>query len=85
MVFHAVCDLHEAASFHHTILCYTMWSSGTKENNPNPTGLVQFCHSSSQLADCEHDDVIKRGHFPRYWSFVRGIRRSPVNSPHKGQ
>ena len=23
--------------------------------------------------------------FPRYWSFVRGIRRSTVNSPHKGQ
>ena len=23
--------------------------------------------------------------FPRYWSFVRGIHRSPVNSPHKGQ
>ena len=32
-----------------------------------------------------HDDVIKRKHFPRYWSFVRGIHRSPVNSPHKGQ
>ena len=24
-------------------------------------------------------------HFPRYWPFVRGIRRSPVNSPHKSQ
>ena len=23
--------------------------------------------------------------FPRYWPFVRGIYRSPVNSPHKGQ
>ena len=23
-------------------------------------------------------------HFPRYWSFVRGIHRSPMNSPHKG-
>ena len=23
--------------------------------------------------------------FPRYWPFVRGILRSPVNSPHKGQ
>ena len=23
--------------------------------------------------------------FPRYWVFVRGIHRSPVNSPHKGQ
>ena len=34
---------------------------------------------------CEHDDVIKWKHFPRSWPFVRGIHRSPVNSPHKGQ
>ena len=32
-----------------------------------------------------HDDVIKWKHFPRYWPFVRGIHRWPVNSPHKGQ
>ena len=32
-----------------------------------------------------HDDVIKLKHFRRYWPFVRGIHRSPVNSPHKGQ
>ena len=32
-----------------------------------------------------HDDVIKWKHFPRYWPFVRGIHRSPVKSPHKGQ
>ena len=32
-----------------------------------------------------HDDIIKWKHFPRYWPFVRGIHRSPVNSPHKGQ
>ena len=32
-----------------------------------------------------HDDVIKWKHFPRYRPFVRGIHRSPVNSPHKGQ
>ena len=32
-----------------------------------------------------HDDVIKWGHFPRYWPFVRGIHQSPVNSPRKGQ
>ena len=33
----------------------------------------------------QHDDVIKWKHFPRYWPFVRGIHRLPVNSPHKGQ
>ena len=31
------------------------------------------------------DDVIKWKHFSRYWPFVRGIHRSPVNSTHKGQ
>ena len=33
----------------------------------------------------KHYDVIKWKYFPRYWPFVRGIHRSPVNSPHKGQ
>ena len=32
-----------------------------------------------------HDVVIKWKHFPRHWPFVRGIHRSLVNSPHKGQ
>ena len=35
--------------------------------------------------NANHDDVIKWKHFPCYWPFVRGIHRSPVNSPHKGQ
>ena len=32
-----------------------------------------------------HDDVIKWKHFPRYWPFVRGIHRLPVNSPNTGK
>ena len=32
-----------------------------------------------------HDAVIKWKHFPPCWPFVRGIPRSSVNSPHKGQ
>ena len=43
--------------------------------NPN---LINKHHTS-------HDDVIKWKHFPRYWPFVRGIHRSPLNYPHKGQ
>ena len=41
----------------------------------------------NDLFDTEplHDDVIKWKHFPRYWPFVGGIQRSPLNSPHKGQ
>ena len=39
-------------------------------------------HTDSSII---HDDVIKWKHFPRDMPFVRGIHRSPVNSPHKGQ
>ena len=44
-------------------------------------------HERSQaiIRNWDHDDVIKWKYFPRYWPFVRGIHRSPVNSPHKGQ
>ena len=30
------------------------------------------------------DDVIKWKQFLRHWSFVRGIHRSPMDSPHRG-
>ena len=58
---------------------------------------IQRCHPTSKRISfiqmrwshnhCifTHDDVIKWKHFPRNWPFVRGIHRSPVNSPHKGQ
>ena len=42
--------------------------------------LIQYTNLYSY-----HDDAIKWKHFPRYWPFVRGIHRSSVNSPHKGQ
>ena len=35
-------------------------------------------------ATVQHYDVIKWKHFTRYCSFVRGIHRSPEDSPHKG-
>ena len=48
-----------------------------------------FCYKKwcivGYLFEDLHDDVIKWRHFPRYWPFVRGIHRGPVNSPHKGQ
>ena len=40
---------------------------------------------SMSLSWSIHGDVIKWKHFPRYWPFMRGIHRSSVNSPHKGQ
>ena len=46
---------------------------------------VTYVTSSAHRLSSSHDDVIEWKHFPRYWPFVRGIHRSPVNSPHKGQ
>ena len=43
------------------------------------------CVIRAVVRNHRHDDVIKWKHFPRCWPFVRGIHRSPVNSPHKGQ
>ena len=39
----------------------------------------------SSCQTVRYDDVIKWKNFPRYWSFVRGIHRSPVNSSHNDQ
>ena len=44
-----------------------------------------LCHTTQWWFVDIRDDVIKWKLFPRYWPFVRGIHRSPVNSPHKGQ
>ena len=44
------------------------------------TDPFKFCKHARN-----HGDFIKWKHFPRYWPFVRGIHRSPVNSQHKGQ
>ena len=30
------------------------------------------------------DDVMARRRFPRYWFFVRGTHRSPMDYPHTG-
>ena len=50
-----------------------------------PESSPWFLGHPPSTALSAHDDVIKGKHFPRYWSFVRGIHRWPVNSPHKGQ
>ena len=50
-----------------------------------PWPLMPWLLTSRRYLLYRHDDVIKWKHFPRYWPFVRGTHRSPVNSPHKGQ
>ena len=53
----------------------------TCPNGASPVDLLISWYRNGVI----HDDVIKWKHFPRYWPFERGIHRSPVNSPHKGQ
>ena len=44
-----------------------------------------ICRETYNWVHHFHEDVIKWKFFPRYWPFVWGIHRSPVNSLHKGQ
>ena len=57
------------------IVCVSEWVHGF-------CSYVTPCRSVFERI---HDDVIKWKHFPRYWPLVRGIRQSPVTSPHKSQ
>ena len=51
------------------------------------TAVVKFVshEHTGPVLDWAHNDVIKWKHYPRYWPFVRGIHRLPINSPHKRQ
>ena len=50
------------------------------DNNPYNGLMKKYQHPAVY-----HCNVIKWKHFPRQWPFERGIHRSPVDSPHKGQ
>ena len=57
-------------------------------NSSRPGRFAKFSHFSIKSwydTKIHHDDVIKWKPFPRYGPYVRGIHRSPVNSPHKVQ
>ena len=49
------------------------------------TGIAFLANMDNDYNNDDRDDVIKWNHFPRYWPFVRGIQRSPVDSTYKGQ
>ena len=54
--------------------------------NKQGQGTETILGSGRDVIACtQHDDFIKWKYFPYYWPFERGIHRSPVNSPHKGQ
>ena len=63
----------------------------TKDNKGQTVCIILQLYCVSGVTALWHcfdllpDDVIKWKPFPGYWPFVRGIHRSPVNSPHKGQ
>ena len=54
-------------------------------NERNRSRYQVFPHCLRRYFAMVHDDVIKWKKIPRYWPFVWGIHRSPVNPPHKGQ
>ena len=62
-------------------------NQGVENNNMKHICVCAMCMATSLLFHdtLSHDDVIKLKQFLRYWPFVRGIHRSPVNSTHKGQ
>ena len=68
------------------------WSFFQRPHKWHPIALrlcltkdVHMCKWGMFETGCFHYDVINWKHFPRYWPFVRGFHRSPVNFPHKGQ
>ena len=71
-----VCYFMSHISDRHRIVITTTAEGST-------SAIVKYRNRNIGYSD--HDDVIKWKHFPRYWPFVRGIHRPPVNSPHKGQ
>ena len=62
-----------------------LFKGRTKPSGIKTPMCVKMGETMLQEIHCVHEDVIKWTHFPRYWPFVRGIHRSPVNYPHKGQ
>ena len=90
----------EVQILHQTILCPRQRPQCRCNKPTDSQGNPRVCHYPTEKVmsgsislngiqwlgiKLYHDDVIKWKYLPRYWSFVRGIHRSSVNSPHKGQ
>ena len=74
---------HVIMSHFKSTLCQcSRWVSSKNSPANHQIWLINYICAK----DCGvHDDVIKWTQFPRFWPFVRGIYRSPVNSLHKDQ
>ena len=70
------------------VITYPCWDymlvKGAPEATPTYCQLNELEPTATKRKR-KHNDVIKWKHFPRYWPFVRGIHRLPMNPPHKGQ
>ena len=77
-------NLYFSAQLRFWLLC-NLLASLRSAWKPGMWGLFLYCsqYCGRWWPGASHDDVIK--HFPRYWPFVGGIHRSPMNSPHMGQ
>ena len=60
-------------------------STKNSQKIPHSLPIRVRCRESFESSKCEQvqNDIIQWKHFPRYWPFMRGIHRSPVDSPHK--
>ena len=83
-------DFHRKYQIYRSLKELLMYVNGTQQTLRSKFigGYKSPCFRAWLAACCTlgaHDDAIKSKRFPRYCPFVRGIHRSPVDSPHKGQ
>ena len=64
------------------IMIITIIHNNNNNNSNNNAAAADDGYDDEEEYD---DGVIKCKYFPRYWSFVWGIHRSTMNSPHTGQ
>ena len=89
-----ICSQHFAPHVFNVWLCAPVVRTGIPISRWFSWNVVELCLcyqctlnqvvGSPNIA-AKHDDVTKWKRYPRYWPFVRGIHRSPLNSRHKGQ
>ena len=83
------CLLTSEMDLGYFVVLIVMIQDGRAQNGPRwLCSWDNVCHVQPvSVIPCprEHDDVIKWKHFPRYWPFLMGLHRWPVESRHKGK
>ena len=85
----AICEKEGRCTWHYLWWylydVFVSWYTKNRQILTNYSGVEWVSEWVNDWMRHDHDDVIKWKHFSRYWSFVRGIHRSPVDYLHKGQ